>query len=123
MSQKTGKEWDNYFGSSKRSQEWEDKHKELLFETERKSEARYLETFLQMCYRSDDRCVNDMINIRTNMRFTKGLTDDDIFKVREHTSQLLEVRLDGCGSDLQGRDDPLLQLQLLLWEPDNEERH
>ena len=118
LTSKTGKALDNYFGSSKRSSSWEDKDKVILYETERKSEGKYLEAFLQMCYRHDDRCVNDMLNLRINMRHTKGLTDDDIFKCREHASSLLEMRLKRCSSDLQGRDDALLRLHLLLSEPE-----
>ena len=117
---KEGAALDNYFGSNKGSGSWEDKQKDILFETERKSEARYLELFLQMVYRSDDRCVNDMLNIRTNFRWTKGLTDDDIFKIREHTSRLLEMRLNGCSDDVPERIDSLLRLQLLLSEPEGE---
>ena len=118
MTSKTGTPLENYFGSSKRSSAWEDKEKVILYETERKSEAKYLEAFLQMCHRSDERCVNDMLNLRINMRHTKGLTDDDIFKCREHASSVLEMYLERCGGDLRGRDDALLRLQLLLSEPE-----
>ena len=126
---KTGTALDNYFGSNKGSGSWEDKTKDIcrapelcryLFETERKSEARYLELFLQMVYRSDDRCVNDMLNIRTNFRWTKGLTDDDIFKIRENTSRLLEMRLERRSDDVSEWTDNLLRLQLYLSEPEGE---
>ena len=46
MTSKEGKALDNYFGSSKRSSGWEDRDKEILFKTERKSEAKYLEALL-----------------------------------------------------------------------------
>ena len=125
MTSKEGKALANYFGSNKRSSEWEDKDKVIIYETERKSEAKYVELFLQMVYRTDDRCVNDMINIRTRMSFTKGLTDDDVFEVREKASLLLQMRLKRCSSDVSGRDDALLQLQqqlsLHLWEPEGKE--
>ena len=120
MTSKEGKMLDTYFGSNKESGTWEDREKTILYEAERKSQAKYVELFLQMCYRTTDECVNDMFNIRVNGKHMKELTDDDIFKVREHASRVLEMWEQRRSSNIRGRDDPLLQLQLLLSEPQGE---
>jgi predicted GIY-YIG superfamily endonuclease len=120
MTQKVGKELENYFGSSKRSQSWPDKKKVVLYSTERKSEARLMELYLQLVYREDDRCVNDMLNVRINARFTKGLTDDRIEQVCEKASRVCEMRLIRRSSDVPGWLEPVLLMQLELAKRDGE---
>ena len=120
VTSKEGKELDRYFGSGKESPTWDDKEKTIIFQSTRKSEAKFVELFLQMCYRTDEHCINDMLNIRTRMKWVERLTDDDIFEIREKASRVLEVWEQRRGGDVRGWKDSLLQLQLDLWEPTGE---
>ena len=42
MTSKEGTALDNYFGSNKESSSWPDREKSILYETERKSEAKFV---------------------------------------------------------------------------------
>ena len=118
MTCKGGKALANYFGSNKRSSSWEDREKFIIYETTSKSEVRLMELILQLQFREDERCINEMLNIRTQAQFTKGLTDEYIAEILERAHTLLEMRLVRRSDGVRGRDDTLLRLQLLLSEPE-----
>lgn len=91
FSTKSGKPYENYFGSSKKIlehiKENPDNHgliKETIFETEKRSYARMQEFLLQWENRFDERCLNDMINIRLRMSYLKDFQPID-WKPKEIT--------------------------------------
>ena len=120
MTCRDGKALANYFGSNKVSSSWEDRKKVIIYETQSKSEVRLMELILQLQFREDERCINEMLNIRTQAQFTKGLTDEYIAEILERTHTLLEMYLERRSSGVHGRDDTLLRLQLLLSHPEGE---
>lgn len=72
FSTKTGKAYENYFGSSKVVAEYEGElQKETIAVFDKRSHARMQEFLLQWENRDNPMCVNDMINIRLRMSFLK----------------------------------------------------
>ena len=71
------KQWDKYYGSSREIKEYttEDQQelkKELIVTYNNKNQAKLQEMLLQLQYRYDDNCINDMIHIRLRLKY---LTD------------------------------------------------
>ena len=74
---KPPKQWDKYYGSSREIREYttEDQQqlkKELIVTYNNKNQAKLQEMLLQLQYRYDDNCINDMIHIRLRLKY---LTD------------------------------------------------
>ena len=97
FSTKGGKAYEKYFGSNKGIlelvKENPDTHglvKETIFETEKRSYAKMLEFLLQWENRDDERCLNDMINIRLRMSYLKGFQPID-WKPRDVNQLLLPL--------------------------------
>ena len=67
---KTDKQFEKYFGSSTRIKEYTDNdlYKEVIFESEKKNEAKVQEFLLQWQQRDDPDCLNDMIHIRLRLK-------------------------------------------------------
>lgn len=76
FSSKMGAAYDKYFGSNKQILETvsDPEHcliKETLFESPKKAYAKMQEFLLQWQCRFDDKCLNDMINVRLRMSYLK----------------------------------------------------
>ena len=67
---KTEKQFEKYFGSSTLIKEYtnDDLYKEVIFESEKKNEAKVQEFLLQWQQRDDPDCLNDMIHIRLRLK-------------------------------------------------------
>lgn len=66
---KTDKLYEKYYGSSTHVKEWDGElYKETLYESPKKNYAKIQEFLLQWQSRHDDRCLNDMINIRLRLK-------------------------------------------------------
>lgn len=67
---KTDKQFEKYFGSSTLIKEYTDNdlYKEVIFESEKKNEAKVQEFLLQWQQRDDPDCLNDMIHIRLRLK-------------------------------------------------------
>ena len=62
---KTGKEWDNYFGSSKIVKEYKGvKAKQILYSYDNKNYAQYRELLLQIESIDDPKCLNGLLYVR-----------------------------------------------------------
>lgn len=70
FSGKMGKAYDEYYGSGRNVLEYTkgDLEKETIAEYDKKSHGKICEFLLQWKYRHDDKCLNQMINIRLNLR-------------------------------------------------------
>lgn len=78
FSTKMGAAYEKYFGSSKYVKEWEGELKKETIQTyEKRSHARMAEFILQWQNRHDDRCLNDMINIRLRMSHLSDFIDPE----------------------------------------------
>ena len=66
----TIKQFEKYFGSSTLIKEYTDNdlYKEVIFESEKKNEAKVQEFLLQWQQRDDPDCLNDMIHIRLRLK-------------------------------------------------------
>ena len=120
MTSKVGKPLENYYGTSKIVQSWEDPQKVILESFDKKSEARFIEIIAQMNQHEDSRMVNGNYNIRIFRKHVKDITDDIIYEILERTRAVLEMRLERCSDDVQRRVDSLLRMQLYLSEPEGE---
>lgn len=90
MSSKTGHAYENYYGSGSQTDKWEDKVKVTLAELPMKSAAKLGEICLQLRFRRDPRCINDMLNIRCRGSF---LSDFDEWPLIESLDTLIKLRL------------------------------
>lgn len=71
---KPEKQYEKYFGSSSYVTNYEgEMRKETVAEYESKSHAKAVEHMLQWEYRFDDRCINDMWNVRLRLSHLKTL--------------------------------------------------
>ena len=76
-SSKPDKQFQSYFGSSRIVKEPQDNQtlrKEVVAEYSSKALAKMQEMLLQLEYRLDDRCINDMIHIRLRMKYINDFT-------------------------------------------------
>ena len=66
---KTDKQFEKYYGSSNIIKEYtqDDLHKDIVFESEKKNEAKIQEFLLQWQQRDDENCINDMIHLRLRL--------------------------------------------------------
>ncbi len=68
---KPEKQWEKYYGSSREIREHgtEDLRKELIITFPNKNQAKLQEMLLQLEYRDDPDCINDMIHIRLRLKY------------------------------------------------------
>jgi len=75
---KPEKQWEKYYGSSKYVKEsQEELRKELIVTYSERNKAKLQEMLLQLEYREDERCLNDMIHIRLRLKFIKDFIPVD----------------------------------------------
>ena len=79
-----------------------------------------MELLLQIEHRLDERCVNDMFNVRFRSSAVGRISDDHIYEIFERASCMLEMQLKRRSNDIPRRDDALLRMQLLLSKPEGE---
>jgi len=68
---KSGVHFDNYFGSN--TTDLKISHKEILFHTHNKSDAKLMELIYQLRSFHDKKCLNKMLNIRLRRDFIKKI--------------------------------------------------
>ena len=75
---KTDKQFEKYYGSSKLIKEYsEPLKKEVIVTFNNRNQAKLQEMLLQLQYREDDNCINDMIHIRLRMKYIKDFMPID----------------------------------------------
>ena len=74
---KDDKQYKKYYGSSRHIKEFLQEHddkeleKETIVEYKTRSEAKLQEMMLQLQYKDDSQCINDMLHIRIRLSFIK----------------------------------------------------
>ncbi len=71
VTSKSGIHFDNYFGSN--NTDLKISHKEVLFHTHNKSDAKLMELIYQLRSFDDKKCLNKMLNIRLRRDFIKKI--------------------------------------------------
>lgn len=71
VTSKSGVHFDNYFGSN--TTDLKISHKEVLFHTHNKSDAKLMELIYQLRSFHDKKCLNKMLNIRLRRDFIKKI--------------------------------------------------
>ena len=71
LTSKTGIHYDNYFGSN--TTDRTPTHKEILFHSHHKSDAKLMELMFQLQNFYNDKCLNKMLNIRLRRDFIKNI--------------------------------------------------
>ena len=71
VTSKSGVHFDNYFGSN--TTDLKISHKEVLFHTHNKSDAKLMELIYQLRSFNDKKCLNKMLNIRLRRDFIKKI--------------------------------------------------
>ena len=74
FSQKTDKQYEKYYGSSKEVLEYDKTllQKDTIVIFNKKNEAKMQEFLLQWWHRHDSNCINDMLNIRLRSKYLDG---------------------------------------------------
>ena len=80
VSCKMGKQYDDYYGSGSQTDSWSDKVKVTLAELDMKSASKLGELCLQIHFRRDPRCINDMLNIRCRGAFLTAFDERPIIQ-------------------------------------------
>ncbi len=71
VTSKSGVHFDNYFGSN--NTDLKVSHKDILFHTHNKSDAKLMELIYQLRSFADNKCLNKMLNIRLRRDFIKKI--------------------------------------------------
>ncbi len=71
VTSKSGVHFDNYFGSN--TTDLKISHKDILFHTHNKSDAKLMELIYQLRSFTDSKCLNKMLNIRLRRDFIKKI--------------------------------------------------
>ena len=83
VTSKSGIHFDNYFGSN--TTDLKISHKDVLFHTHNKSDAKLMELIYQLRSFNDIKCLNKMLNIRLRRDFIKEIPRFTI-KIKNGTS-------------------------------------